>query len=306
MEWMASLAPVRVGFLAESLEYTPEEIGIFPQLAARKDASRRRLRFATHVAACDERDAADLKSSQIPAMWWPQAVPGDCFQACVTASPGQKAVFAGALYPPRTQWLESPMLRQRITRLHTPIEGGQHAALFDALHSLVRLFLRVPRADDNLLRELYCRLAQGLRESVGARASEDYLFLLRKLRERAFRRWLEELGGGMAVVNLPHFVKTYAGRVVEGMAAGRPVISWKIPNRPRNEALFEDGREILLFDGNNPETLAAQIDRLTKAPDEARRIAEQAQRKVAAHHTIEGRVKQIMKWLETGEEPRFS
>jgi len=305
LEWMASLAPVRLGLLAESLEYGSEETAIFPELAARNDATRRRLRYVTHVAACDEHDAANLKASRIPAMWWPQAVPLRYLRSCTAHLPGQKALFAGAVYPPRNQWLELPMLRERMTRLPGPIEGSQHAPLFDALHSIARLLLRVPRQGDDMLRRLYCHFVRTARGALGTLALEEYLFLLRSLREHAFRKWINAIGAGMAVVNLPHFVKTYSGRVVEGMAAGRPVISWRIPNRPLNEALFEDQREILLFDPDRPESLVAQMDRLTREPNEALRIAERAQQKVAAHHTVETRIRQILKWLETAEEPRF-
>src|SRR5262249_15256650 len=103
-----------------------------------------------------------------------------------------------------------------------------------------------------------------------------YLAKLRPLRTRAFELWLQGLRAGAAVVNLPHFVKTYAGRVVEAMAAGRPVISWEIPDRPRNRALFEDGEDILLFAGNDSHHLASQIQRVLRDADLRKRMVANA------------------------------
>jgi glycosyltransferase involved in cell wall biosynthesis/SAM-dependent methyltransferase len=89
------------------------------------------------------------------------------------------------------------------------------------------------------------------------------------------------------------------------MAAGRPVISWEIPDRPRNKTLFEDGKEIVLFDKSNPQQLANHIRHIQNNPDFARHLATSALTKVRKFHTIENRVRQILSWIDTDTEPVF-
>src|SRR5438067_9752015 len=104
--------------------------------------------------------------------------------------------------------------------------------------------------------------------------------MLRRVRRELFSQFLEGLQAGSAVVNLPHLVKAYAGRVVEGMAAGRPVVSWDLPDRPRNRALFEEDQEILLFQRDQPEHLAEHLRRLRADPQLGQSLADNARRKV--------------------------
>ncbi len=306
LEWMSGLAPVRLGMLTESLDYSPEDMWVFPELGIRRDVVRGRLKYVTHVLACDEQDSAALNSNRIPSMWWPQAVPERFVNPDrLPAPPLAKALFAGAVYPPRDHWLRSNQLKDRLQLLEGPLERPNHSLWFDILHVAVRLFLRKRRADDNLVRGMYCGVMERLRDELAEPALQGYLKGLRWIREDAFEAWLTALANGIAVVNLPHFVKTYSGRVVEGMASGRPVISWKIPGRPRNLALFEDQREILLYDGGSPDSLASQIDWVNSHPDESGRMVVNARRKVQAHHTVEVRTGQILNWLESRMEPRF-
>ena len=131
-----------------------------------------------------------------------------------------------------------------------------------------------------------------------------YLDLLHRLRHSAFLLWQRQvLQQGAAVVNLPHLVKGYSGRVIEGMAAGRPVISWRIPGRPRNTALFADGREILLYE--TPEELAGHIERVLADSAFAQYVAESARCKVRAFHTTEHRVRQLLDWVAGGDAPTY-
>ena len=89
----------------------------------------------------------------------------------------------------------------------------------------------------------------------------EYLVNLRRLRRRLNDLWMEGLQKRFAQVNLPSIYKCYAGRVVESMAAGRPVISWA-PPRERTRALFAPGHEIELFEREDANGLAQAILRL--------------------------------------------
>jgi tetratricopeptide (TPR) repeat protein len=105
-------------------------------------------------------------------------------------------------------------------------------------------------------------------------------------------------------VNLPSIFKCYAGRVVESMAAGRPVISWD-PPRARTRALFAPGQEIELFDREDARGLAQAILRLQENPEAAQQMAESARAKVLRHHTAEVRMRQVLDWLARGDEPDY-
>lgn len=285
LEWVASLAPVRVGLMAESLEYSAEEAAMWDELKHRKAKAQSRLRFMTHVLACDERDVEQL--SGMPAMWWPQAVPRRFIREPTAPPRRRAALFCGGVYGVRQQWLQDPRLRGLLAQQPSPEKGTPYPALFDELSRNAQRFARRAYLPG-------CRPAHRV-----------YVSCLRWIRRRCFARWLASLEAGCAVVNLPALLKTYAGRVVEGMAAGRPVISWEIPDRPRVKRLFEDGTEILLFPKHSPEVLAEQIERVLRDPGLAEGIAARARQKILRYHTVEERVRQILAWVEAGDPPSY-
>ncbi len=307
LQWVASLAPIRVGFMVESLEFSPEEQATWSELKIRKQRTESRLKYVTHVVACDEKDAEDInKSGRVSAIWWPQAVPERfiCHSSAVPAN--SHGIFCGSIYGERAKWLEHPDLKGLLTRLPSPESQTIYPFLFDALHAVVRKFLRRRTSHDDALRALGVKAMALLRQPASASAGLFvYMRLLRALRRRCFALWLEQIRTGAAVVNLPSTVKTYQGRVVEGMAASCPVISWEIPNRPRNRALFEDGREILLYPRDNLAHLADHIRHVVSDLDFGQQLATNARHKIRRFHTMERRVEQILAWIETGEEPSY-
>ena len=288
LEYVASLAPVRVAFLGESLEYTPDEWLIDSELRLRKQKTWNRLRYVTHVAAVDEHDAESIAVfGKRPAIMWPQAVPARFITDELPAPCDGPAVFSGAPYGSRAEWLARPDLQRWLRPMVSPENATLLPELFDAIHSAVDEFLASEK------------LASPMRIF-------EYLHHLRLIRHDSFRLWLEGMRTGCAVVNLPHVVKGYAGRVVEAMAAGRPMISWRIPDRPRNLALFVDGDEILLYSPDSPDELAEHIARVANDPVLAQRLATSALRKVRERHTVEHRVRQILDWVENGDEPAYA
>jgi len=100
-------------------------------------------------------------------------------------------------------------------------------------------------------------------------------------------------------------VKAYAGRVTEAMAGNVPVVSWEIPGRPRNLALFEDGKEILLFPREDEACFIEILNRLHRDLSFGRGILTAARQKVLRFHTSEIRVRQVFDWIEEGLEPTF-
>jgi len=284
----AELAPVRLALLFESVRYTLEEYRDNPWLNNRKKFTEvGYLKYFTHIAAIDESDVEWFNDHfAIPAMWNPCSVPESLI--CDKPSPPKvnKAFFNGSLYGLRKQWLVGATDNFHKQLLHTiPKDGDKKLAKkFDKLPShwlpkLLRGFLRMKNYN-------------------------TYLDELYDIRRKGFLMWQREvLQYGSVVVNLPHFVKGYTARVTEGIAAGRPVVSWSIPNRPLNTALFEHEKEVYLF--SDIEQLENQLDRLLNDPITFSKVTIQAQKKLRAYHTTEKRVQQIFTWIESGSIPSF-
>lgn len=288
LSWVATLAPVRLGMVMESLQYEPYVYALQPNLRARKDRVVQRLAHMTHVLMADELDASDLNQSvSIKAMWWPQTVPRASIQSAPPA-PNDYAVFYGALYGKRQDWLSHPALAGLLVQPGPSLEyQTPYPALFDRLQQLT---------------------AQALEDGLPASEYilQRYLDVLRNLRANIFPMWLRSLQQGSAVVNLPSFFQGFPGRIYEGMAAGRPVITCTVPDRPRTNTLFTDAQDVLLYDPDSPEHLAHQIRRIQSDKSLAARLVSNAGQKIRTLHTTELRVAQILRWLENGVEPDFS
>ena len=287
LSWIAERAPVRVGLVAESLTCAPEESLAWPEYRTRKAEVKHRLEFCTHAALVDEVDAAEIEAEgKVRALWWPGTVPRRFVADEVSIPPGAPAIFAGSIYGIRATMLQDDALKGLVVVQDSPELGRLPARVFERLHKMTAGWVE--------------------RRWPSQAAIVVYLVLLRRLRRRMFRGWLQSLRRGGAVVNLPHLVRSYPGRVVEAMAVGRPVIAWDVPDRPRNRALFEDGQEILLYRGTDPRALADVIRRLHREPGLGPRIAERALDTVRRAHITEHRVRQAFVWIETGEAPDFA
>lgn len=287
LDWIAELAPVRVGFFMESLRYEEEDYRWAPELRNRQSIFLRQLDFLTHALLVDERDVAELTAMGTkPALWFPGIVP----QRFITSPSGlprhSRAVFHGNVYGSRAHWITHPLLRDRMAFVKAPTEYTPNQQRFDELQSV---------AHERLLHE----------PLVTARDLERYVQALHTVREAEFRDWLSGLTDWTAIVNLPGLTRCFGGRVYEAMAVGRPVISWRIPDRPRSNTLFEENRDILLFPPDDPAALAQQIDRVLKDKPFAQAIGVRGQRKLFAHHTAEHRMKDVLAWLESGVEPDY-
>lgn len=287
LDWLSGLAPVRVGWVCESLEYEPHEYAEYPELVGRWDRVVQQMRGLTHVVAVDERDVERINAQGIArAVWWPPCVPQRFVFSGYAPPADDAAAFYGGRYPKRQGLLGHPEVQGLLALPQPPEDGTDYPGRFDEIHRVTMDDLQSGRASDE-------------------QALNRYVDALRSIRQNVFCLWMESLRRWNAIVNPPAYVKAYAGRVIEAMAAGRPVIASEIPNRPRTKALFEDGREILLFDGSNPAQLAERIRSIQRDPDEGRRIAGNVREKVLRYHTAEVRVRQVLDWVQTGAEPNY-
>lgn len=287
LEWLASLAPVRVGLILESLKFDEEMYDLHPPLRNRMTVVYTRLRYMTHALAVDEVDADTINNAgQTKALWWPQAVPERWIRARPETASTDCALFGGAAYTWRQRIMNHPSLVALLTKMPSPENATMYPALFDAVNR-------------------HCMAALNTNRPVDDTMLADYLSVLRGIRQECFSLWLKNLGTGCAIVNLPGYIKAYPGRVVEGMAAGRPIISAEVPERPRTKALFQDGADMLLFPHTHPEMLEKHIIELRNNPERALQLADNARSKLWRFHTMEKRIAQVQCWIQTGIEPCY-
>lgn len=287
LEWVAELAPVRIGFIMESLRYEEEDYKLAPELRTRHTDFHRQLQYLTHALLVDERDVAELTAlGKKPALWCPGLVPRRFITHPTHAPRHDRAVFHGNPYGHRARWIEHPLLRHRLTFAKASTEYTTNQQRFDEIQSV---------ASERLLHH----------PLVTASDLERYVRALHNVREAEFRSWLAGLRDWPAVINLPGLTRCFGGRVYEAMAAGRPVISWRIPDRPKVNALFEDNRDIMLFPPDDPAALASQIDRILQDKSFARAIGTRGQHKLLTHHTAEQRAQHILEWIDSGKEPDY-
>ncbi|MBM3465472.1 MAG: glycosyltransferase family 1 protein [Armatimonadetes bacterium] len=316
MQWLEELAPVRVGIVPESMRYSKEDHKISTQLGELRPSTCQKLPHLTHVLVADEADVEDLRRDHpgLRYLWWPMPAPARFSLEPRLPSPNAPALFIGNVYGERLKLLERPDFARVLHRLRPPEDGTLYPGLFDALHEALEAHFAPPGVSRRTLTEIAFpflkrfrvrRLFKGGAREDARETLRAYLQVLRLTRRGIYRSMLRAQRQGSAVVNLPHYVHTYAGRVIEGISAGCPIISWRIPNRPRNEALFEDGKEILLYERTQPLQLVEQIERVRRDPGAALKIARQAQAKFQRFHTTEARVGQILHWLDSGAEPSY-
>ena len=259
---------------------------LVPYLGDRFELVLGRVATATHVSVVDEADVTALQQiTGKPALWTPFAIPGD-----FALSPDDPAVqsavqFSGPLYAKRVRWLETAARGTGVAGAEPPEADADLAVRFDSLQERARAAGAAPPLSQEWLREFA--------SSLGA------------LRREAQQAWIRHLHRSPAVVNLPHYVRAWPTRVYEGLAAGRPVITCRVSDRPRNASLFVEGEEIVVF-GDSPDELNEALDRILSEPGEARRIAHAGQRKLLAQHTCEIRAAQLLAWLDSEQEPEYS
>ncbi|MBA5868777.1 MAG: glycosyltransferase [Nitrospira sp. CR2.1] len=287
LNWLSELAPIRVGIIMESLQYGEDDYTWAPHLRARQGFVEQQVRTLTHVLVPDECDVERTAArTGVPALWWPPMVPERFINTPPNPAVHQVGVFHGVPYGPREQWIHHPALKSRLT------------------------FAR-PSAP-TLFQQLFDRLQQSAIQRLSASAGMPagdltyYTTMWQEVREGEFREWMAHLPQWAAIVNLPSLAKFFGGRVFEGIAAGRPVVSYAVPGHPLNNSLFVEGEEILYFSPSRPESLAEVLDRLLADATLATRLAGNAQRKLRTYHTSERRLAETLGWIQSGITPEYA
>jgi hypothetical protein len=281
-DWLARVAPVRLGLFPESLNYVRESLDGQPFLARFKSDVASRLPSLTHVLFGDEADQDYFESHGLPAMWWVQSLPSRLIREVGT---GRGVGFFGTLYGARGDWLKDPAISQHLHAFESPESGTPLPWLFDLTMLSMRIVTRLPFTRIDALRRPLIRSTE-------------------VLRYWSLRNWLKCLSSCAAVVNLPSAYQAYPGRVTEAMGVSRCVISWRVPNRPRNSALFEEGTEIALF--SDRQELLEHLERAQREPSWTRRMGLKALSSMRSHHGLEQRTREILHWIDSGEVPFYA
>lgn len=271
LEWLESLAPVRVGIVGESLEMFPESDA---WLSNRKQMVTSRLSHFTHALTGDEADVSLLENNLgIKAKWLPVCVP-DIYLTDPSGNPDAPAIFYGSIYGIRQTISDHPTVKPLLTVLPTIEAGSDQESRFELANAGAALYT-------SLIPGMLCYHA-------------DYIA---RLRQEIFQLLINRLRGmGCASVNLPTIARGYGGRVAESMAAGLPVISWNILERPRTAEMFKDGYDILLFDKDSPETLAEAIKK-AKDPEVSRYLSSNAIATLRERYTTKIVYNNILTWI---------
>jgi hypothetical protein len=257
LDWLTTIAPIRVGFVVESLTIDPKEF-ISNQLGTQRrvDNLNQKLPYLTHCVVTDERD---LNTLEIPTMLGIASIP----QRLVKTPSGtaDDAIFYGTLY------------------------GDRGAQIKDLEHTLN---INPPSAED----------------STGLPRIFDDLFVTRwtayddfytdwyRTRQTLYSVWINHLHNlpGCGFLNPRHRTNVLSSRVIEGMAAGKPVISPLMGNGV--DTLFTDCEDILYYDTDF--ALLECIINLGTNSKLRFALADAARVNILENHTTERRVQEIL------------
>ena len=263
LEWLTSLAPIRVGFVIENMDITPEEYQINSVGTQRRvDNLNQKLPYLTHAMVMN---ASDLVNFDIPAMHCATSIPERSIR--VPNSTSDKAIFHGTLYGKRSEWAVE--LGHCLNVNPPSSEDSSY---------LPRLFEQLFATSDYLVKNY-------------SAFYRDWYYV----RQGVYFNWINHLHtiSGCAMVSLPHHTQLLPGRVIESMAAGKPVITPLMGNSV--DDLFVDSKEILYY--TDLDSLEYCINKLQADPDLRFYLAEAARINILENHTTEVRVRQIIDFV---------
>lgn len=263
LEWLATIAPIRVGFIVESLTIDPNEfIDNQSGTQRRVDNLNLKLPYLTHALVCD---GMDLNKFTIPTMLFAASVPERLVKP--PSSMMGPALFYGTAYGERSNWL-------------------------DKLNGYV--LMNPPSAEINSnLPYMFEQLFKG-----SYPVSEYPKFFSRwySTRKGVYTIWINYLSNlpCCAMLNLPHRTQVSSGRIIEGMAAGKPVLSPFLHNEM--DGRFVHRKNILYYE--NEIDLIDLIKELQRNLDFGNYIAEEARKNVLENYTTEVFVKRILEFTK--------
>lgn len=263
LKWISTLAPVVVGFVVESLTIDPQEfVSNSKGTQRRVDNTNQKLPYLTHVIVTDERD---LKAFDKPTMLGIASIPERLIK--IPSGTPDKAIFRGTLYGDRGKQIED---LEHVININPPSDEDN---------------TNFPQMFDHLFTKHH--------ESYNSFFTEWF-----SIRQAVYSVWINCLYNmkGCGIVNPVHRTNVLSGRVIEGMAAGKPIISPLMNNNI--DKLFTDCEDILYYE--NDRELYDCIITLQTYDDLRFDIAESARVNLLENHTTECRVGEILKFTKEG------
>jgi hypothetical protein len=282
-DWLKTISRVRIGLIFESLTNLEEQSIDNKLLNERYIRVREKLKYLSHVISVDEIDAKNIAMEfGIPTFWWPSCMPERYVKILKTNNKINKAVFSGTLYGLRVNLIKEAQLENLVVFQSSPDRNNFYHFVFDFIH-IFRSFITYALPKLNKLN--YCL----------------YILILRISRRKNYSIYLNSISQYSIVLNLPSIVRAYPGRVTEAMSVGSVVISNLISDRPQNQTLFEDKKEILIYNSENIREFISSIKFILKNDELRRKISNNAFNCIKKSHTVEIRVSQVLEWLSLQE-----
>lgn len=98
-------------------------------------------------------------------------------------------------------------------------------------------------------------------------------------------------------INLPGNFFGYNVRTFEALAAGAILFQHRVPDRPRNEALFDD-RHLIAYSADDMDALEKKMCEVTQNPGDYREMAERGREACLAAHTIDHRIEEVITFVD--------
>ena len=275
LEYIKSLAPIRVGFMIESLTIHPDEYVNNPQgTKQREENLKMKLPYLTHAVVVDERDLSFFK---IPAMFDVASVPEKMINSNVNSAALQydKVIFFGTIYGERSKWVSALGDKLSINP-QGDLEGSTG----------------LPTHYEQIVNSAFSNMSGKKAIPVGyyKKFCDDWMCVRRDM----YQNWITILKNldGYGVLNPPHRTNVLSARVIEAMAAGKVVFSPRMYNGV--DFLFNNGENILYYE--SLQELEDSMLRLDYADKYV--IAKNAINTVLENFTTEKMVGRVLKFIK--------
>jgi hypothetical protein len=275
LEYIKSLAEIRVGFVIESLTIHPDEYKNNPDgTNLRTENLNAKLPYMTHVVVVDERD---LKTFKIPVMFDIASVP----ESMVNLEVNEKAletdnvIFYGTPYGERESWVNALGDHLLLNPQGDSEEKGGMLEQYETITS---------GAFSNMFGK----------EAIPVGYYKTFCDSWMGIRKKMYQNWMRILWSiqGYGVLNLPHRTNVLSSRVIESMAAGKVVFSPRMYNGA--DFLFNNGENIMYYESlEELEELIYEIDYADKYM-----LAKNAINTVLENFTTEKMVQRILKFVK--------
>ena len=285
LAYIATLAPLRVGLVGESMRFGDEIHALPPDLRPRRRSVDQRLRAMTHAFATDPRDVEWINQrARVSATLWLPAVPHRVIAEAAASPERGTGLVPGMVTSEQSKLLDAPVLADAL-QVYVPE--------MDAA-TLPQLYEETNRQVVDALRSAECVPT----EVLGLHADT-----LRQIHRFGLDALLAEMARAQLVATLSADLPPAFGYALLAMAAGRPCVVATDADPARLGPLVP-GVNCLTYAVGQADKLAEQVQRLQSDP---RLIAELVDNglRTARQHSTKQRVAQLMRWLETGQDAAF-